>query len=74
MISTSATLGSVDYKTMGKQNKIIYKVKIKEFKEEYKEYRDRKRENYIEIKYYKKGEYFWQSLARGTFRKIKTDE
>tara|TARA_R110001606_G_scaffold397930_1_gene575750 strand:- start:1498 stop:1704 length:207 start_codon:yes stop_codon:yes gene_type:complete len=37
-------------------------------KEEYSEYRTRLKENYYKIKYYLKGELFWDSLSKGTYR------
>jgi hypothetical protein len=37
-------------------------------KEEYAEYRDRLKENYYKVKYYLKGELFWDSLSKGTYR------
>tara|TARA_R100000655_G_scaffold77550_1_gene116755 strand:+ start:620 stop:814 length:195 start_codon:yes stop_codon:yes gene_type:complete len=37
------------------------------FKEEYSEYRKRMRENYYKVKYYLKGELFWDSLSKGTY-------
>ena len=43
----------------------------KEFKEEYADYRKEKRDNYSKIKYYPKGKFFWESLAKGIFRSSK---
>ena len=40
----------------------------REFTEEYADYRKRMQENYYKIKYYLKGELFWDSLAKGTYR------
>jgi len=40
----------------------------REFTEEYADYRKRMKENYYKIKYYLKGELFWDSLAKGTYR------
>tara|TARA_R100001530_G_scaffold119222_2_gene86390 strand:+ start:117 stop:290 length:174 start_codon:yes stop_codon:yes gene_type:complete len=39
------------------------------FKEEYADYRKRLRENYYRVKYYMKGELFWESLSKGTYRR-----
>ena len=36
--------------------------------EEYADYRKRLRENYYKVKYYLRGELFWDSLAKGTYR------
>tara|TARA_R100001594_G_scaffold35124_2_gene64258 strand:+ start:1816 stop:2001 length:186 start_codon:yes stop_codon:yes gene_type:complete len=36
--------------------------------EEYADYRKRLRENYYRVKYYLRGELFWDSLAKGTYR------
>jgi hypothetical protein len=36
--------------------------------EEYTDYRKRLRENYYRVKYYLRGELFWDSLAKGTYR------
>tara|TARA_R110000824_G_scaffold235605_1_gene424403 strand:+ start:1122 stop:1298 length:177 start_codon:yes stop_codon:yes gene_type:complete len=41
----------------------------REFKEEYAAYRKRLRENYYRVKYYLKGELFWDSLSKGTYRR-----
>lgn len=41
----------------------------REFKEEYADYRKRLRENYYRVKYYLKGELFWDSLSKGTYRR-----
>jgi len=41
----------------------------REFKEEYVDYRKRLRENYYRVKYYLKGELFWDSLSKGTYRR-----
>jgi hypothetical protein len=38
-------------------------------KEEYAEYRKRLRANYYTVKYYLKGELFWDSLSKGTYRR-----
>jgi len=40
----------------------------RDFKEEYAEYRTRLKENYYKVKYYLKGELFWDSLSKGTYR------
>jgi|TARA_R110000851_G_scaffold208175_1_gene360550 hypothetical protein len=40
-------------------------------KEEYKEYRNRMSENYYKVKYYLRGELFWDSLSKGTYRRTK---
>lgn len=37
-------------------------------KEDYQEYRKRMRENYYKVKYYLRGELFWDSLSKGTYR------
>lgn len=37
-------------------------------KEEYAVYRTRLKENYYKVKYYLKGELFWDSLSKGTYR------
>ena len=37
-------------------------------KEEYSEYRKRLQENYYKVKYYLKGELYWDSLSKGTYR------
>jgi len=37
-------------------------------KEEYQEYRKRMRENYYKVKYYLRGELWWDSLSKGTYR------
>ena len=37
-------------------------------KEEYAEYRKRLSDNYYKVKYYLKGELFWDSLSKGTYR------
>ena len=39
------------------------------FQEDYAEYRLRLKKNYYTIKYYLKGELFWDSLAKGTYRR-----
>jgi hypothetical protein len=39
------------------------------FKEEYADYRKRLRENYYRVKYYMKGQLFWESLSKGTYRR-----
>ena len=36
--------------------------------EDYQEYRKRMKENYLKVKYYLKGELFWDSLSKGTYR------
>lgn len=38
------------------------------WKEEYADYRKRLRENYYKVKYYLRGELFWDSLSQGTYR------
>lgn len=38
------------------------------FKEEYIEYRKRLKENYYKCKYYLRGELYWDSLSKGTYR------
>lgn len=38
------------------------------FKEEYIEYRNRLKENYYKCKYYLRGELYWDSLSKGTYR------
>lgn len=43
----------------------------REFTEEYADYRKRMKENYYKVKYYLKGELFWESLALGTYRRTK---
>lgn len=35
--------------------------------EEYLEYRERLQENYYKVKYYIKGQLWWDSLAQGTY-------
>ena len=40
----------------------------KNYKEEYAAYRTRLKENYYKVKYYLKGELFWDSLSKGTYR------
>ena len=35
--------------------------------EEYADYRKRLKENYYKVKYYLRGEIFWDSLAKGTY-------
>jgi hypothetical protein len=37
-------------------------------KEEYSEYRKRLQENYYKVKYYLRGELYWDSLSKGTYR------
>ena len=39
------------------------------FKEEYAEYRLSLKKNYYTVKYYLKGELFWDSLSKGTYRR-----
>ena len=41
-------------------------------KETYAEYRKRMKENYYKVKYYLRGELFWDSLSKGTYRIRKT--
>jgi hypothetical protein len=41
----------------------------RELKEEYAAYRKRLKENYYKIKYYLRGELFWDSLSKGTYRR-----
>jgi|TARA_R100001594_G_scaffold95831_1_gene130123 hypothetical protein len=41
----------------------------REFKEEYSAYRKRLKENYYRVKYYLRGELFWDSLSKGTYRR-----
>ena len=40
----------------------------RDYKEEYAAYRTRLKENYYKVKYYLKGELFWDSLSKGTYR------
>tara|TARA_R110002012_G_scaffold204477_1_gene374172 strand:+ start:872 stop:1060 length:189 start_codon:yes stop_codon:yes gene_type:complete len=40
----------------------------REIEETYSEYRKRMRENYYKCKYYLRGELFWDSLSKGTYR------
>lgn len=62
---------------MTKKNKSFEKVNLnnkREVEESYLEYRKRLKENYYKVKYYIKGELFWDSLADGTyFRERKND-
>ena len=44
----------------------------RDFKETYADYRKRMRENYYKVKYYLRGELFWDSLSKGTYRIKKT--
>ena len=44
------------------------------WKEDYADYRKRQRENYYKVKYYLKGELFWDSLAQGTYRITKKEK
>jgi len=37
-------------------------------KEEYADYRKRLQENYYKVKYYLRGELYWDSLSKGTYR------
>tara|TARA_R110000744_G_scaffold104680_1_gene200338 strand:- start:662 stop:838 length:177 start_codon:yes stop_codon:yes gene_type:complete len=39
------------------------------FEEEYTEYRLRLKKNYYTVKYYLRGELFWDSLSKGTYRR-----
>ena len=41
----------------------------REVQEEYAAYRKRLKENYYRVKYYLKGELFWDSLSKGTYRR-----
>ena len=43
----------------------------REFEETYADYRKRLRENYYTVKYYRRGELWWDSLSKGTYREIK---
>ena len=58
---------------MTKEKQIVFKdinlSNKREFKEEYADYRKRLRENYYRVKYYLKGELFWDSLSKGTYRR-----
>jgi len=58
---------------MAKENKstlnIINLSNTREFKEEYAEYRLRLKKNYYTVKYYLKGDLFWDSLSKGTYRR-----
>jgi len=40
----------------------------REWKEDYADYRKRLKENYYRVKYYLRGELFWDSLSKGTYR------
>ena len=37
-------------------------------KEDYADYRKRLQENYYKVKYYLRGELYWDSLSKGTYR------
>tara|TARA_R100000781_G_scaffold108489_2_gene73048 strand:+ start:1305 stop:1481 length:177 start_codon:yes stop_codon:yes gene_type:complete len=54
--------GKITFKDINLDNK-------RGFKEEYSEYRKRLRDNYYKVKYYIKGDLFWDSLSRGTYRR-----
>lgn len=58
---------------MAKENKsTLNKIDISNtrgFKEEYTEYRLRLKKNYYTVKYYLKGELFWDSISKGTYRR-----
>lgn len=43
----------------------------RDFKETYADYRKRMRENYYKVKYYLRGELWWDSLSKGTYREKK---
>ena len=43
-------------------------------KEDYQEYRKRMKENYYKVKYYLRGELFWDSLSQGTYRITKKEK
>ena len=40
----------------------------RDWKEDYADYRKRLRENYYRVKYYLRGQLFWDSLSKGTYR------
>tara|TARA_R100001163_G_C5066916_1_gene205634 strand:+ start:3417 stop:3599 length:183 start_codon:yes stop_codon:yes gene_type:complete len=40
----------------------------RELEESYSDYRKRMRENYYKTKYYMRGELYWDSLSKGTYR------
>ena len=40
----------------------------RELEESYLDYRKRMRENYYKTKYYMRGELYWDSLSKGTYR------
>ena len=44
---------------------------LRDYKEDYAAYRTRLQENYYKVKYYLKGELFWDSLSKGTYRRRK---
>ena len=54
--------GKITFKDINLDNK-------RGFKEEYSEYRKRLRDNYYKVKYYTKGDLFWDSLSKGTYRR-----
>ena len=59
---------------MNKRQESIKEVNLdnkRGIEEEYADYRKRMRENYYKVKYYLRGELFWDSLAKGTYRKRK---
>jgi hypothetical protein len=41
----------------------------REVKEDYAAYRKRLKANYYTVKYYLRGELFWDSLSKGTYRR-----